>query len=232
MYYALISFTIIIDCSYCDAWVHNSNTMMSALRDLGNLKHRARSISNESPKSTESNQNLSQSSNSKQTSHDSEKMFTRQSPTQVTNRIEVSAELDQSRVCAELNKRRSLATSTHSLAPPGHPATSNPAATHNQNISSFASLCNRSEMMDTTEPACVENNNEFYGNNILNVSHQDCLSRANGLITVKVTNYDGKITHQIMTEEEFSRALKRVPAKPRSRSMESRPKPKQSPTDC
>jgi hypothetical protein len=215
---------------YCDAWVHNSNTMMSALIDLGKLKHRARSESNESPKSTKFNPNLSLSSNSKESSYDSEKMFRKQSPIPISNRTEVSAELEQARVCAELNKRRSLATSTHSLAPPNDPAASNPAATHNQNISSLASLCNRSEIMDTTELAYVENTNELYGNNILNVSHQECLSRANGLITVKVTNYDGKITHQIMTEEEFSRALKRVPAKPRSRSMEPRPKPKRSPT--
>ena len=206
--------------------------MMSDLRDLGNLKQRARSDSNESPKSLESSHNLSQSSNSKQSSYDSENLFTSKSPTQVTNQAEVSAELEQSRVRAELKKSRSLGTSTHSLAPPGDPAASNPTATHNQNISSLASLCNRSEIMDTTEPVHVENNNDFYGHNILNVSNQDCLSRANGLITVKVTNYDGKITHQIMTEEEFARALRRVPAKPRSRSMESKPKPKQSPTDC
>ena len=224
---------------------------MSALRDLGKLKHRTRSISNESPNSTEMH---SQSSNSKgmceDTSNDSDQnMSGEKPPTPTIENIDntVKSSLNNN-VRADLNKRRSLATSTHSLVPPGgnypdtenftpleagsNPAVSNPAGTHNQNISSLASLCNRSEMMDTdTKNLDAGENTNF--KSILNVTHQECLSRADGLITVRVTNYDGKITHQIMTEEEFSRALKRVQGlgKPRSRSLESRPRLKHSPTE-
>lgn len=228
--------------------------MMSALRDLGKLKNRNRSISNESPNSTEM---LSQSSNSKgmaeDTSNDSDQnMSGEKPPTPDIQNTDNTAKSLNNNIRSDMNKRRSLATSTHSLVPPGgnypdtenftpleagsNPAASNPAATHNQNISSLASLCNRSEMMDTAaydSKNVIDAGENMNFKSILNVTHQECLSRADGLITVRVTNYDGKITHQIMTEEEFSRALKKVQGlgKPRSRSLESRPRLKHSPTE-
>ena len=227
--------------------------MMSALRDLGKLKHRTRSMSNESPISTEMN---SQSSNSKgmneDTSNDSDQNMSHEKPPtpdiqNTDNTVKSSSQVNNN-LRSDINKRRSLATSTHSLVPPGgnypdtenlagsNPAASNPAGTHNQNISSLASLCNRSEMMDTAvydSKNMIDAGENMNFKSILNVTHQECLTRTDGLIQVRVTNYDGKITNQIMTEEEFSRALKKVQGlgKPRSRSLESRPRLKHSPTE-